>query len=87
MGSNPTLSAKTYDIRSTKKIEELCVFVFAHSQSDFEVTLSGNGTNAGEASNFALEVLDILHGDGRKWRNENEERIDNEAKKLEERYE
>lgn len=65
------------------KLEELCVQVFAHCELDVEVNLSGNGTNACEATNFALEVLDLIHGDGRVWRKKNQKRIDKAMKTLE----
>ncbi len=42
------------------KIKELCVEIFAHNQLDCEITLCGNGTNSAEASNVAMELLDIL---------------------------
>ena len=41
-------------------ILDLCADIFAHAELDYEITLHGNGTNASEASNVALELLDIL---------------------------
>lgn len=70
----------------TQQLEDLCVSIFAHSVNDYEVTLSGNGTNCAEASNVALSVLDILHGDGRKWRKEHEKEIEKKAKALRKQY-
>lgn len=69
-----------------KQLEDLCLSIFAHSFNDYEVTLSGNGTNASEASNVALSILDIIHGDGRKWRKANEKQIEKYAKKLRKDY-
>ena len=65
-----------------KKLESLCIEIFAHSVNDYEVTLSGNGTNPCEASNVALSVLSILHKDGRKWRKENTSIIEARASVL-----
>jgi hypothetical protein len=73
-------------VDKTKELEGLCLSIFAHSHTDYEVTLSGNGTNCSEASNVALAVLDILHGDGRKWRRANEKQIEKQAKKLRKEY-
>jgi hypothetical protein len=70
----------------SKELEGLCLSIFAHSVNDYEVTLSGNGTNCSEASNVALAVLDVLHGDGRKWRKANEKQIEKLAKKLRKDY-
>jgi hypothetical protein len=69
-----------------KELEDLCLSIFAHSFNDYEVTLSGNGTNCCEASNVALAILDVLHGDGRKWRKKNEKQIEKLAKKLRKEY-
>jgi hypothetical protein len=69
-----------------KELEDLCLSIFAHSVNDYEVTLSGNGTNCCEASNVALAVVDILHGDGRAWRKKNEKQIEKLAKKLRKEY-
>ena len=41
-------------------VKELCIEIFAHNQLDCEVTLCGNGTNSAEASNVAMEILEIL---------------------------
>ena len=70
----------------SKELEGLCLSIFAHSNNDYEVTLSGNGTNCSEASNVALAILDILHGDGRKWRKQNKKQIEKYAKKLRKDY-
>ena len=70
----------------SKQLEDLCVSIFAHCHNDYEITLSGNGTNACEASNVALSILDILHGDGRKWRKANEKQIEKKAKELRKLY-
>ena len=43
-----------------KQLEDLCLSIFAHSNNDYEVTLSGNGTNASEASNVALSERSVL---------------------------
>ena len=69
-----------------EKLVELCVDIFAHCQNDYEITLSGNGTNACEASNVALSILDTFYGDGRKWRRANQQRIDTQALKLRKLY-
>ena len=69
-----------------KELEELCLSIFAHSSNDYEITLSGNGTNCSEATNVALAIMDILHGDGRKWRKQNEKLIEKYAKKLRKDY-
>jgi hypothetical protein len=69
-----------------KELEDLCLDIFAHSFNDYEITLSGNGTNCSEASNVALAILDTLHGDGRKWRKKNEKQIEKLAKKLRKEY-
>lgn len=74
------------DAGTVDALEELCVSIFAHCENDYEVTLSGNGTNAFEASNVALAVLDALHGDGRKWCKENEKRISKCAAELRKEY-
>ncbi|MEK7654373.1 MAG: hypothetical protein AAB345_03830 [Patescibacteria group bacterium] len=68
--------------RLVEDLEELCVDIFAHAENDYEVTLSGNGINASEASGVALAILDLLHGDGRKWRDSNEKRISKRATEL-----
>lgn len=65
-----------------KDLEDLCIEIFAHAENDYEVTLSGNGTNAFEVSNVASAILDILHVDGRKWRRDNEKRISKRAAEL-----
>lgn len=65
------------------ELENLCVEIFAHASLDWEITLSGNGTNPCEATNVALEILDIIHGDGRRWRKSNEKKIVKCAKELE----
>src|SRR3989344_3954471 len=63
-------------------LEEFCIDVFVHCENDFEITLSGNGTNSAEAANAAYAILDLLHEDGRAWRRANEKRINAYAKKL-----
>ena len=45
---------------NNEKFVELCIKIFAHCEMDWRVTLMGNGTNAGEASNVAHEILKIL---------------------------
>ena len=80
---------KKAEVRSgklIKELEELCVSIFAHNENDYEVTLAGNGTNSSEASNVALAILYIIHGDGRKWERENEDRISKRAKDLRKQY-
>lgn len=67
----------------TARLEEMCVDIFAHAHLDYEITLSGNGINPCEAAGVAWEILDILHGDGRKWVKANQNRIDSRAKKIE----
>ena len=74
------------DSNTTKHLENLCIDIFAHSFNDYEITLSGNGTNCSEASNVALAVLDVMHGDGRKWRKEHEKQIEKLAKVLRKQY-
>lgn len=67
-----------------KKLEELCIEIAAHADLGYEVTLSGNGTNCSEAYNVALAILDILHGDGRKWMTKNHKRVTAAVRELEE---
>jgi hypothetical protein len=69
-----------------QQLEELCLSIFAHVDCDYEVTLSGNGTNPCEATNVAYVILDILHGDGRAWRKANQKKIDKLAKQLRKNY-
>ena len=68
--------------RLVEDLEELCVDIFAHAENDYEITLSGNGINACEASGVACAILELLHGDGRKWRDSNEKRISKRAAEL-----
>ena len=66
-----------------ERLEGLCVNIFAHARLDYEVTLSGNGINPCEASGVAWAILDILHGDGRKWEKDNAARIALRVKQIE----
>jgi hypothetical protein len=66
----------------TVELEELCIDVFAHADCDYEVTLSGNGVNPCEASGMARAILDIIHGDGRKWEREHASLVKARAKEL-----
>ncbi len=68
--------------RLVEDLEELCVDIFAHAENDYEVTLSGNGINACEASGVACAILDLIHGDGRKWQDNNAKRISKRATEL-----
>jgi hypothetical protein len=68
------------------RLEALCMNIFAHSDSDYEITLSGNGTNCCEAANVAYAILDIMDGDGRAWRKANQKDIDKIAAKLRKQY-
>jgi len=77
---------KAPETNLVQDLEELCVEIFAHAENYYEVTLSGNGTNPCEASNAAHAVLDILHGDGRKWREDNEKRVQKRAAELRKKY-
>ncbi len=74
------------DVEKLKALEDMCIDIFAHSENDYEVCLAGNGVNCSEAGLMALAVSDILHGDGRAWRKENEERIAEAAKGLRKLY-
>lgn len=65
-----------------KALEEMCLSIFAHARCDYEVTLSGNGVNACEASAVAWAVLDVLHGDGRAWNRAHHNEILAMAKEL-----
>ncbi len=48
------------DKKLRAKLLDLCVEIYACNELDYEVTLSGNGTNASEAANVAGEILDII---------------------------
>lgn len=63
-------------------IEELCTDIFAHCELDWEITLSGNGTNPCEAGNVAYALLDELYKDGRKWRKQHQAKIALRMKEL-----
>ena len=43
-----------------KQVYDLCVDIMAHSEKDLEITLSGNGTNIGEATNVANAILEMM---------------------------
>jgi len=65
-----------------KKLEKLFIEILAYAENDWEITLSGNGTNASEAVNVVYAVLDILENGGRKWHKANQYKISQRAKIL-----
>lgn len=67
-----------------EQLENLCIRIAAHADMDGEIDISGNGVNACEALAVAWGILDILHGDGRKWLDAKPQmkRINAEVKKL-----
>ena len=67
-------------------LEELCIDIFAHGRNDRHITLSGNGTNPSEAGNVAYAIMDIIHGDGRRWKKDNDGRIQARAAELKKEY-
>lgn len=67
----------------TDALIDLCVSIYAHCETDYEITLNGNGTNPFEAANVAGEILDILgmHKEDIQFK------IDEQVKELIETYE
>ena len=66
-----------------KRLDELCISIIAHCRLDYEITISGNGTNPSEAANVAYAILDIVHGDGRAWVKKNEKAISTKIRLVE----
>lgn len=64
-------------IEQSSKLYDLCIEILAHIELDCEITILGNGYNAGELSGVVKKIIKIMHFD---IKNEDVEKVIEELK-------